>query len=60
MGIEVVPLTGATVVQALWIQRRHGLLTNESLLLATVLHYGCGCWRAPIAPRYESGRRARV
>jgi predicted nucleic acid-binding protein len=40
MGIEVVPVTGATVVQGLRIQKRYGFLTSDSLLLATMLHHG--------------------
>jgi len=40
MGIDVTPLTGGTVVQGLRIQKRYGFLTNDSLLLATMLHQG--------------------
>ncbi len=40
MGIEVVALTGATVVQGLRVQKRYGFLTNDSLLIATMLDQG--------------------
>ncbi|MGH7823434.1 MAG: type II toxin-antitoxin system VapC family toxin [Candidatus Binatia bacterium] len=40
MGIEVAPLTAATVVQGLRLQKRYGLLTNDSLLVATMLREG--------------------
>jgi predicted nucleic acid-binding protein len=40
MGIEVAPLTTATVVQGLRLQRRYGFLTNDSLLVATMMHQG--------------------
>jgi predicted nucleic acid-binding protein len=40
MGIDVLPLTGATVAQGLRIQQRYGFLTNDSLLIATMLQYG--------------------
>ena len=39
MGIDVLPLTGATVVQGPRIQQRYGFLTNDSLLIATMLQY---------------------
>ena len=40
MGIELAPLTNATIVQGLRLQRRYGLLTNDSLVVATMLHSG--------------------
>lgn len=40
MGVDVLPLTSTTILQGLRIQKRYGLLTNDSLLLATMLHHG--------------------
>jgi predicted nucleic acid-binding protein len=40
MGIEVTAFTEATVMQGLRVQRRHGLLTNDSLIVASMLSGG--------------------
>jgi predicted nucleic acid-binding protein len=40
MGIEAVAFTGALTVEALRLQRRYGLLTNDSILVATMLDRG--------------------
>lgn len=40
MGIEVAALTDATVVQGLRLQKRYGFLTNDSLVVATMLNHG--------------------
>jgi predicted nucleic acid-binding protein len=40
MGIDVAPLTIATILQGLRLQKRYGLLTNDSLLIATMMHHG--------------------
>jgi len=40
MGIEVAPVTELTLLQGLRLQRRYGLLTNDSLIVATMLQNG--------------------
>jgi len=40
MGIEIVPVTEATLQLGLRHQQRHGLLTNDSLVVATMLQHG--------------------
>ena len=40
MGVEVTPLTDAIVIQGLRIQRRYGLLTNDSMVMATMFRDG--------------------
>jgi predicted nucleic acid-binding protein len=40
MGIEVTAVTDTIVVQGLRIQRRYGLLTNDSMVIATMLRDG--------------------
>jgi len=40
MGIEIAPLTEATIQQGVRHQRRYGLLTNDSLIVATMLQQG--------------------
>jgi predicted nucleic acid-binding protein len=40
MGIEIAPLTEATIMQGVRYQRRYGLLTNDSLIVATMLGQG--------------------
>jgi len=40
MAIEVMPLTDSTMKQGLRLQRRYGLLTNDSLIVATMLDSG--------------------
>jgi predicted nucleic acid-binding protein len=40
MGIEVVAFTEALTVRGLRLQRRYGLLTNDSILVATMLDRG--------------------
>jgi len=39
-GIEVSGLTEAIVMNGLRLQRRYGLLTNDSLVVSTMLHNG--------------------
>ena len=40
MGVEIVALTEATIQLGLRHQRRHGLLTNDSLIVATMAQRG--------------------
>ena len=40
MGIEVSPLTEALVMNGLRVQRRYGLLTNDSLIVSAMLSSG--------------------
>lgn len=40
MGVEVLAVTDATIQLGLRQQRRHGLLTNDSLIVATMAHQG--------------------
>jgi predicted nucleic acid-binding protein len=40
MGIEIAPSSEAIVMQGLRLQRRHGLLTNDSLIVAAMLRTG--------------------
>jgi predicted nucleic acid-binding protein len=40
MGVEVSPLTEETLMHGLRLQRRYGLLTNDSLIVATMLRLG--------------------
>jgi predicted nucleic acid-binding protein len=40
MGIEIAALTEATILQSVHHQRRYGLLTNDSLIVATMLQQG--------------------
>lgn len=40
MGIDVAAVTDATVAQSLRLQKRYGLLTNDSLMVATMLNRG--------------------
>lgn len=40
MGIEVESLTEAIIIQGLRLQQRYGLLTNDSLILSTMLRGG--------------------
>lgn len=40
MGIEVTPVTGEMLVEALGAQRRYGLLTNDSLIVSSMLRSG--------------------
>ena len=40
MGVEITALTEATIFQGARHQRRYGLLTNDSLIVATMLQQG--------------------
>ena len=40
MGVETMALTEATIQLGLRYQRRHGLLTNDSLIVATMAQHG--------------------
>jgi predicted nucleic acid-binding protein len=40
MGVETLPLTEETIRLGLWHQRRHGLLTNDALIAATMTQRG--------------------
>jgi predicted nucleic acid-binding protein len=40
MGIEIAPTSEEIVMQGLRLQRRYGLMTNDSLIVAAMLHEG--------------------
>ncbi len=40
MNVEIAPVTERTLLQGLRLQRRYGLLTNDSLIVATMLQSG--------------------
>ncbi len=40
MSVEIAPLTERTFLQGLRLQQRYGLLTNDSLIVATMLESG--------------------
>jgi predicted nucleic acid-binding protein len=40
MNLEIAPVTERTLLQGLRLQRRYGLLTNDSLIVATMLQSG--------------------